>query len=659
MAATTIYDIKLRYVLKDEASKSARRLAREFDRASKSSKGLGGGIRRIAALGVAGLGLRQAGKALIGFNSDMQQARIQMGGMIQLAAQGKSTWKESFGTATKLTEEFQVIAEKSVGTTKDFVEMASRIIRPVTGAGLGMKELRDFTKGAVIASQAFGIESGMAARDIESALMGQLRSVDRFARALLEPLGVIGEEGRKGFNELTAAQRASVLKFALTQPAIQQMADAQEKSFSGVFSTFQDKFQIFMGKVGLPLFEALTAEIRQWNDWLSANEETVKRVAQSISSGIMSFFKFIRSTIGFFVDHKSTLLFIAKAWAGFKIGKAVGGIIGGAGGMAGRGIRRGGALAGAAGMDRTMLGLGKFGARVGSVTGALGRLLPAVGLGVVAFKGIYDVFTAESRKKAEAAKRERARQAKVLKEFSLPELAKEAGKGAARRREFTSGKLLQLEKLTSKLSVQSAADRQAFHKSELLEVTRLTTELAELEPRMQAFYRTLSTGLQEASANVPNLFERFIGGASAESLNMAELDILSGAIAKAYKIDNAQAFTTDLIKLQGALRASKTPTADFAAMLKGTFIPAALLAGRKLTPTAEEGGVGMPEDIKALLETLKGKGAGKVSVTIQRIEVKSDDPDRFVFGMKAAFADAAKNPSGVRDAFTRRVAREG
>lgn len=37
----------------------------------------------------------------------------------------------------------------------------------------------------------------------------------------------------------------------------------------------------------------------------------------------------------------------------------------------------------------------------------------------------------------------------------------------------------------------------------------------------------------------------------------------------------------------------------------------------------------------------------KINVTINRIEVATDDPDRFVMRMVGAFRNAAKNPSGI------------
>jgi hypothetical protein len=37
----------------------------------------------------------------------------------------------------------------------------------------------------------------------------------------------------------------------------------------------------------------------------------------------------------------------------------------------------------------------------------------------------------------------------------------------------------------------------------------------------------------------------------------------------------------------------------------------------------------------------------KVNITVQRIEVQSDDPDRMAFGLIESFRDAAKNPSSA------------
>jgi len=46
-----------------------------------------------------------------------------------------------------------------------------------------------------------------------------------------------------------------------------------------------------------------------------------------------------------------------------------------------------------------------------------------------------------------------------------------------------------------------------------------------------------------------------------------------------------------------------------------------------------------------------GKGLGDMNVKIDRIEVQSDDPDRFAFGLTETLYSIARNPSQARNAF--------
>jgi hypothetical protein len=252
MANSTVYDIRLRYMLEDKATKGLNSMDRQLRKTAKSTGFLAKGFGRMAAAAGAAFGVRAAAKSLIGFNAEMEQSKIQIQGMLTLG--GKMGTAMANTKATALFKDLQMHAKASVGTTKDMVDMAAMITRPVMAAGLGMKDLGNFTAQAVVASKAFGIQSDMAARDIESAMMGQLRSVDRFSRNLLEPLGFVGEEGRKVFNELGASARAAKLKEALASPAIAEMAKQQANSFDGVLSTFQDGLQMALGAVGKPLW---------------------------------------------------------------------------------------------------------------------------------------------------------------------------------------------------------------------------------------------------------------------------------------------------------------------------------------------------------------------------------------------------------------------
>ncbi len=71
-----------------------------------------------------------------------------------------------------------------------------------------------------------------------------------------------------------------------------------------------------------------------------------------------------------------------------------------------------------------------------------------------------------------------------------------------------------------------------------------------------------------------------------------------------------------------------------------------LAAGKLINPDT------VMEILRRNTQDPEGKHKGiadkpKVNVTIQRIEVQSDDPDRMAFGLIESFRDAAKNPSSA------------
>ena len=105
----------------------------------------------------------------------------------------------------------------------------------------------------------------------------------------------------------------------------------------------------------------------------------------------------------------------------------------------------------------------------------------------------------------------------------------------------------------------------------------------------------------------------------------------------------------------GAL-AQVAPTPDAAADPGASAIT--VTATRTPTPIDQVASSVTVLDKAAMQEVLAGFGVdelGKqkvapkpnVNITIQRIEVQSDDPDRYAFGLVEAFQDAVRNPSGA------------
>lgn len=604
MAQTTLYDIKLRYQMEDRATRPMRAMASQVDRTAKRTRFLGTAMGKIGAVAAGYFGLRTAGKALIGFNANMEQARIQIAGMIsQTTSKG---WTDSLSLSNDLVGKLQERAKRSVGTTKDMVDMASMIVRPISQAGLGMKELEDFTAGSVVAARAFGIQSDMAARDIESALMGQLRSVDRFARALLEPMGVVGEEGRRAFNEMDAASRAAMLKSALTSDAINAMAKAQENSFSGVYSTFQDNLQIFLGKVGKPLFKGLTEEVRSWNEYIEQNAVKLEEIGRTLASGVMKAFTAMREAVGFVVRHKSLFMGLAKLALLAKGVKLAAGPF--ASIMAG--FTRVGAGAGAAGSS-----LFRFSGGMTEVVGRLGRAASILGGVAVGAKAIADYVDRQQEKKITR---------KTVDSFTI--------EGAQALAGMEGGK-----QDTRRRGASARADRWKT-RGEGIEGLRYGYQV---ELAKDVLTSAKGAGIIEGGqVNVRRMMQRYDTGGMFDKatsskdmiriLEESQIPLTAGG-----RHEDAQNAIQAMRGLERAL--------DYQALQQGKMMMAAGGPLGQLIQQAVE--LGEKQKAAAGPDLGKLKKPAKMNVTIQRIEAKSEDPDRFVFALAETLEDVARTGS--------------
>lgn len=344
---TTEYAVNLRYQMHNQAVLAgARAMSGELQRAHQASAAFGMSLGRLGGLLAGGVGLYQAKKSLLDFNSGMEQAQITMAGM--MAQAGKGDFVGNMDEAAKLVKQMQLDARASVGTTEDFVQMATSIVQPLMMAKGTMQDLRDMTRQTVIASRAMGIGADVAGRDVGQALMGRYNTVDPFLSRILPAIGYAGEEGRAKWRSLKEAERLSELRRALGSKGIMDMGKAQETSFAGAASTLKDNIQMTLGKVGMPLFKAVTEELNKWNKWLDANQSKIHEMAKEIGGDLLKAARMFREAIGFVADHwkqilgtltmmKSTGLLMAMSPGGQAGAAAIGSMaLGGAGGLAGK-----------------------------------------------------------------------------------------------------------------------------------------------------------------------------------------------------------------------------------------------------------------------------------------------------------------------------------
>jgi hypothetical protein len=608
--ASTTYDIRLRYLLDDKASKGLDGIGHGAERAARGTGLLSGTLGKLGALAAGGFGIQQAGKALIGFNSNVEDTKIQIAGMLALAR--KTDLADELKVADKVFSSLQQRAKSLPGTTAEYARFAGMITQPIVDAGLGMKDLEDLTVNSVVAAKALGIEAEVAARDIDQALRGQFRSTDVFSGKLLGSIGYKGEAGRAKYNAMGGDQRAAELKKALMQKQLTQMADAQGKTFSGVMSTFQDTLQQTLGKVGLPLFKAITDELKRWNAWADANADRLDAWGRTFGEALVAGFGYVKDAIGFLVDHKDELIAIAKVWLAMKAGQSIASlgqsIVGGYGALGGK-VSGAKGLAGAAG---PLAAAGMVGWEIGTMLRdtELGSGIESLAEGAARLAGVWSDAAAEQD-----------RQFKKI-QAEMKELHDATSKRAQ----------------DAKNSKATGA-RATLAYTNLMGVSDVAFNRSNDAADAQRFFGQYGMGnpAQSAYATLERQRGQYLEGRA--DMGATQTDTMLAYAMQQLTETQRNAVNVEQVtqKVMADMNRALSGSAEFGG--KARFLSYEEVIGIvRAAAGADDGGKPGGKAIKA---------PGKVNVTIQRIEVKSDDPDRFAFGLVEVFRDIAKNPAGA------------
>lgn len=322
---TSTYRVETEMVARDQASGVFRAIESSAGAATRAVDQV---KRGLGLLGV-GLGFYEAKRGLIDFNASLEDARVTMAGMLTMFTGAKMS--DAWERAGESVDTFNKMAAKSSLTTKDLVTMATLIERPLLQAGVRMKDIEKITFGVTNAARAFGISAPVAAMDIQQALSAGVHIRDRFAIALLAQKGV--DMTKEQFNAASMTKKVETIMKATTSSAVMEMAKKQgEDTFTGVISTLTDNISLGLGRVGLDVFRKITNEVSSLNKWMEKNSVEIGKFEKTLSEGLVTGFKYVKSVVQFLVEHADTLLMIGKVWAFSKIGGMLGGGFGGGGG---------------------------------------------------------------------------------------------------------------------------------------------------------------------------------------------------------------------------------------------------------------------------------------------------------------------------------------
>lgn len=615
--ATTTYKVDIVYDLKGGATQGLRNMRAE---SAKVASGLGG-IKSMLGVIAGGFALHTAKHFLIDFNSEIQRMKI---GLATVTAMNlKVPFEQAQKAADRLMVDFQKMSMESPNTTRDFVEMANLISGSVLHAGMGLRDLETMTKGAITASNALNVRPDLMAREIQRMLAGTVIIRDHAAKQLLASVGI---NDFHVFNKKGATERAQITQSAFNSKEIQAAAQAYKDTFAGVTSTLKDNLEITFGKVGMPLLQAMTGEIKSWLGWVEKNPQIIADMVSSLGNGLKEGFTIVRSIASevapvfkdvlgviqgvfeFVSQHRDVLIQTAKALLVFKGISMVGGMArgmgGGIGGMFGemttglKGLVEG--LKGAGGA--TSLG-GLFTSLGGALSGLLGAAGPIAMFGIALY-GLYGLITRET----EDEKKRREHQEVVNK---------------------TAGDFLkqieEKEELEGRKKRLGLADSDPYMGvNEKLKALQLSKD------------QLIELGIKEGMIResiIPGVSRRLTLG-SGGGMDLSGSPAL-GALSKAL----FELFKDEAEKEKGVWRGVGMPS--MAGMYAGDY------------------GVGgvrgfMEHALGAVVKEkdpfdIPGARVADVKVTINKIEVYSDDPDRFVAQAVQSFEDITRNPTQAHE----------
>jgi hypothetical protein len=373
-----------------------------------------------------------------------------------------------------------------------------------------------------------------------------------------------------------------------------------------VWSTLQDKVEITFGHAGHQMFMAITGEVKAINQWLSDNDALVEQWGAKLGMYLKEGFGHVRTAVAFLVEHKDTLLKVGEVWAASRILGGMGAFSGAgmAGGMAGMGAWLGGSnkmgLLGTAGQSAN-LSLGQV------LGGAASSVFIAKYLGADKLQSSVTGLTG------------------ALSTLPGPiGLVGTALNGLVLAIEYAENELDR----SHKEFVDKTAEQQAFM-SALLKATSgetgALTDMA-LNGKNSA---TVAAGWDTAQQTL---------GAIVEEVHQA------GAYTKDAQLDlTKMSQYLAGIGIEGQAQSAYLKTAAEAFKFFG--------AGSGATPEGLYNRLGIKyTDFDSEDGKRKSKKPTPINVTIQKIEVASEDPDRFAMGLSRSFRKLNQNPTAAVDA---------
>jgi len=239
-------------------------------------------VTRSFALLSAIYGVQRLTRAFTRLNAEVQNAEVSIGGAF--SAITGTELRKSIGIARRELRGLRADAAKLPGELSDYIRTYQQVTGAALGAGASTKDIRRLTRLGIVGASAANPLMGMRniGFDITQALTaGANARTTKDLVLLMQPIGMTVE----AFNELSKPERLAAIFRALEKYT--EAAKVMGRTWDAQTATFRDNFAELARTATRPLFDVLTLDLIEFNEWLERNNAQLTRWAELVGGTLV------------------------------------------------------------------------------------------------------------------------------------------------------------------------------------------------------------------------------------------------------------------------------------------------------------------------------------------------------------------------------------
>jgi len=279
---------------------------------------------------------RRAAESFIEVSNAAEQAKFTISALLQAGkVEGTDTWVGAMQKGSEFIAQMRQDAQVLPGTFKDLMAIVQPTMLPGLEAGLFVRQIEKLSADMMAVGKLMQINPVVVGHEMEMLLHGRATARTPLFAKLSGAIGMTA----KDFNALDSDQRIAKLNEAVSRfgPAI----EAYGQTWDAISSTAEDNIDEIHRGLGAAFFSDLKKRLEEVNVYYQEHRQSILAIADAVGHKLVDAFSqlagYIKSGLGWVIDHKDTLFKLAEVYGATIIGKNIAGFVGGGGSIAGPG----------------------------------------------------------------------------------------------------------------------------------------------------------------------------------------------------------------------------------------------------------------------------------------------------------------------------------